>query len=217
MTSTAATRIESLVLSGPSGRLEAFLKRPAAPHPSGAAAIVCHPHPLFGGSMHNKVVHAASESLVQIGLPVLRFNFRGVGRSAGRHDGGAGEQDDARAALDQLAAFFPGAPLVVAGYSFGAFVGLKAGCPDPRVTGLIGIAAPCGLYNFGFLSECRKPIALIQGEADPIAPLGLVLTLASMLPQEARVVPIAGANHGFADHLEEVAARVAQVIGWWYG
>jgi alpha/beta superfamily hydrolase len=95
-------------------------------------------------------------------------------------------------------------------------VGLRVGCPDPRVAALIGLAAPVGLYNFGFLRHCRKPLSLIQGESDPLAPLGLVLTLAAMLPAGPRVVPIAGANHGFDDRLDEVGARVAEAIGWWY-
>lgn len=217
LTDRAGTRAETFFLPGPAGRLECFLKRPAAARPGGAAAVVCHPHPLFGGTMHNKVVHAASEALVRLGLPVLRFNFRGAGRSSGPHDGGRGEQDDLRTVLDEAAGRFPRAPLLVAGYSFGAFVGLGVGCLDPRVAALIGIGAPIGLYNFGFLRDCRKPLFLIQGESDPLAPLGLVLTLASMLPAGARVLPIAGANHGFDDRLEEVAARVSEAIGWWYG
>lgn len=216
LTDRAGARVETYFLPGPAGRLECFLKRPADAHASGPAAVVCHPHPLFGGTMHNKVVHAASEALVRLGLPVLRFNFRGAGRSAGAHDGGRGEQDDLRAVLDDLAARYPGAPLLVGGYSFGAFVGLGVGCLDPRVMALLGIGAPVGLYNFGFLRECRKPLFLIQGESDPLAPLGLVLTLAAMLPDGARVLPIAGANHGFDDHLDEVAGRVTEAIGWWY-
>ncbi|HZM70446.1 MAG TPA: alpha/beta fold hydrolase [Candidatus Cryosericum sp.] len=216
LTDVPGPRVETYFLPGPAGRLECFLKRPAQGHPSGAAAVVCHPHPLFGGTMHNKVVHAASEALVRLGLPALRFNFRGAGRSAGRHDGGRGEQEDLLAVLDEAGRRFPGAPLVIAGYSFGAFVGLLVGRDDDRVPALIGLGAPVGLYNFGFLRDCEKPVFLIQGESDPLAPLGLVLTLAAMLPHGARVLPIAGANHGFDDHLEEVGQRVAQAIGWWY-
>ena len=216
MAETSGPRVETYFLPGPAGRLEGFLKRPAERHPSGAAAVVCHPHPLFGGTMHNKVVHASSEALARLGLPVLRFNFRGAGRSQGRHEGGRGEQEDLRAILDEAGQRFPGAALIVAGYSFGAYVGLGVGCLDERVAALIGIAAPIGLYNFGFLQACRKPLFLIQGEADPLAPLGLVMTLAAMLPAGARVLPVAGANHGFDDHLDGVAARVSEAIGWWY-
>lgn len=219
-------RIESLYIAGPAGRLEAVLKHPPAPPSapgdgdSGAdrpgAAVVCHPHPLFGGTMHNKVVHAAAEALARRGLPTLRFNFRGVGRSAGRHDHGRGEQDDLRAALDLLEARFPDRPILVAGYSFGAFVGLAVGCADRRVTALIGIAVPAGIYPFGFLRDCDKPLVLIQGEADRLAPLPLVLGLAAALPSGARVVPIPGADHAFHGRLDLVGQRVeeaAEAIG----
>jgi alpha/beta superfamily hydrolase len=205
-------RIENFCIHGPAGRLECFLKRPTAPRDGGPAAVVCHPHPQFGGTMHNKVVHAAAEALVRLGLPTLRFNFRGVGRSGGDHDGRVGEQDDMRAVLDHLATLYPDAPLLVAGYSFGAFVGLQVGCRDSRVEALIGIAAPMGLYNFGFLQDCSKPLTFIHGEADPVAPLGLVLTLAAALPGGAGVLPIKGAAHGFRDHLDELAGCVATAV-----
>lgn len=205
------TRIESFFLPGPAGRLECFLKHPAGADPR-AAVVVCHPHPVFGGTMHNKVVHAVAEALVAAGLPVLRFNFRGAGGSAGRHDGGRGESDDLRAALDEAARRFPSLPLVVAGYSFGAFVGLGVGCYDGRVAALIGLAAPVGLYNFAFLRDCEKPLTLIQGESDPLAPLGLVLMLGASLPRGARVVPIEGADHGFNGRLDVVSARVAEAL-----
>ncbi len=204
-------RIETFMLPGPAGRLECFLKIPAGMLARGAA-VVCHPHPLFGGTMHNKVVHAAAEALHGVGLPALRFNFRGAGGSGGRHDGGRGESDDLRAVLDEAGRRFPGAPILVAGYSFGAYVGLGVGCFDERVAALIGIAAPAGLFDFGFLRECAKPLTLIHGEVDPLAPLGLILTLAAALPQGARVVPIAGAAHDFAGRLDVLATRVAEAV-----
>jgi alpha/beta superfamily hydrolase len=205
-------RIENFCIPGPTGRIECLLKRPAGPVEGGAAAVVCHPHPLFGGTMHNKVVHAAAEALVQLGIPVVRFNFRGVGRSGGKHDAGIGERDDLRAVLDHLASLYPEVPLVVVGYSFGAFVGLQIGCADRRVEALIGIAAPMGLYNFGFLRECFKLLTFIHGEADPFAPIGLVLTFAAALPSGAAVLPIKGAAHGFQDQLPELAASVARAL-----
>lgn len=206
-----APRIETFMLPGPAGRLECLLKTPAGDAARGAA-VVCHPHPLFGGTLHNKVVHAAAEALVGLGLPALRFNFRGAGRSAGTHDAGRGESDDLRAVLDEATRRFPGAPLLVAGYSFGAYVGLGVGCFDPRVAALIGIAAPAGIFDFGFLRECTKPLTLIHGEADPLAPLGLILTLAAALPQGARVVPVPEAAHNFAGQLDILAARVAEAV-----
>ena len=123
------TRIESFFLQGPAGRLECMLKLPAPGAEGSGAAVICHPHPLFGGTLHNKVVHAAAEALVAAGLPTLRFNFRGVGGSGGAHDNGRGEQGDLQAVLDHVEARFPGRPLVLAGYSFGAYVALRVGCP----------------------------------------------------------------------------------------
>ncbi len=205
-------RIENFCIPGPAGRIECLLKRPIDPPDGGPAAIVCHPHPQFGGTMHNKVVHAAAEALARLDIPTLRFNFRGVGLSGGRHDGGIGEQDDMRAVLDHLATLYPGAPLVVAGYSFGAFVGLQVGCPDSKVEALIGIATPMGLYNFGFLQNCGKPLTFIHGDSDPFAPLGLVLTLAAALPGGAGVLPIKGAAHGFRDHLDDLARCVTAAL-----
>src|SRR5262249_49859075 len=128
----------SIFLPGKAGKLEAQLWTSANDKPT-MTAMVCHPHPLFSGTMHNKVVFQAAKSLQSEGLPVLRFNFRGVGLSEGVHDNGQGETDDVRAGIDYLAAEFPSAPIVLAGFSFGAWVGLRVGCEDVRVTRLIGL------------------------------------------------------------------------------
>lgn len=207
--------IESFLLPGPAGPIECLLRHPPD-GPSGStptcAAVVCHPHPLFGGTMHNKVVHAAAVVLSTLGLPVLRFNFRGVGLSGGRHDAGHGEQDDMRVVLDELSVRYPGMPLVVAGYSFGAYVGLKAGCGDSRVTTLIGIGVPVALYDFSFLRECDKRLTLICADHDRFGPLALVMAFAATLPGGARVLPVADAEHGFEGKLAEVAGHVASSI-----
>jgi uncharacterized protein len=203
--------IETLFLDGPAGRIECLLKLPGGGAPA-AAALVCHPHPLFGGSMHNKVVHAASLALAGEGLAVLRFNFRGVGLSAGEHDMGRGETDDARLVIDHLATRFPDLPLVVAGYSFGSFVGLRAGCRHPRATALIGLGIPVTLYDFSFLARCGAPLAIVQGERDQFGPLPLVMALAASLPGGGRVLPVPGAAHNFEGNLEEVAARVIDAL-----
>ncbi|HME12311.1 MAG TPA: alpha/beta fold hydrolase, partial [Candidatus Acidoferrum sp.] len=145
---TAAHDSRHFFLHGPVGRLEAILWTPAAteassgaepPSAPGWAAVVCHPHPLFGGTLHNKVVYQAAKSLGALGLPVLRFNFRGAGLSEGSHDRGLGEIEDVRAALDFLAAEFPHAKILLAGFSFGSWVGLGAACEDSRVARLIGL------------------------------------------------------------------------------
>jgi len=128
----------SLFLAGPAGRLEALLWTSSVSDPK-FVALVCHPHPLYGGTMHNKVVFQTAKALHQRGAAVLRFNFRGVEQSEGVHDYGKGEQDDVRSAIDYLAVEFPGRPILVAGFSFGSSVGLRAGCGDPRVMQLIGV------------------------------------------------------------------------------
>jgi alpha/beta superfamily hydrolase len=207
-------RIETFFLRGPAGRLECMLKLPKAgeAEEAPAAAIVCHPHPMFGGTLHNKVVHVAAEAIVRKGLPVLRFNFRGAGGSGGRHDGGDGEREDLRIALDHLASRYRGRPLLVTGYSFGAFVGLSVGCSDRRVAALIGIGLPVGLYDFRFLHDCAKPLSLIQGDQDPFGPIALVLTIAAALAVGCRVVSVPGAGHAFTGHLDSLAGRVADSI-----
>jgi hypothetical protein len=209
-------RIETFFIEGPAGRIECLLKHPVAADGGAAraraAAVICHPHPLFGGTMHNKVVHAAAEAMVGAGLPVLRFNFRGVGGSGGRHDGGRGEQDDLRFLLDHLEGRLPGLPLLLAGYSFGAWVALRVGCGDPRAAALIGIGVPLTMLDFAFLRDCRKPLAIVQGEVDPFAPAGLMLTFAALLPGGARVSVIKEAAHNFAGRLDALAARVGEAV-----
>lgn len=205
------SRIESFFVHGPAGRIECLLKRPAV-DAAPSAAVVCHPHPLFGGTMHNKVVHAAAEAIVGAGIPVLRFNFRGVGGSGGAHDGGRGEQDDLRTVLDHLADLYPGRPLLLAGYSFGSFVALAVGCRDPRARALIGIGLPVNLARFDFLRECRKPLTIVQGEEDVYGPLPLVMAVAALVPGGARVAAVPGAAHNFASRLDELARRVAEGI-----
>jgi len=201
-------RIENFLLQGEAGRLEAFLKIPSGDPEPAAAAVVCHPHPLFGGTMHNKVVHAAGEAIVRAGLPVLRFNFRGVGMSAGSHDGGSGEVADVLVALRFLEERYPGLPLLQAGYSFGASVGLRAGCAAPSVHALIAIGMPLVMDNAMFLTRCAKPLSIIQGENDVFGPLPMVLALAAAVPSGARVLPVAGAAHNFAGRLDELARHV---------
>ncbi len=135
----------TLLLPGPAGRLEALLWSPPDRDDGSQpplAAVVCHPHPLFGGTMHNKVVYQAAKTLHGFHLPVLRFNFRGVGLSEGTHDKGHGERDDVSAALNFLATEYPQVPLLLAGFSFGSWVGLRVGCGDARVTALIGLGLP---------------------------------------------------------------------------
>jgi uncharacterized protein len=206
-------------LPGPAGRIEALLW--AVPEQEDGArpplaAVVCHPHPLFGGTMHNKVVYQTAKTLHRFGLPVLRFNFRGAGLSEGKHDEGRGEQDDVSAALDFLAGEYPGATLLLAGFSFGSWVGLRAGCEDSRVTDLIGLGLPvANLANreFSYLDTCDKPKLLVSGEFDAYGPPEKLKALVERFPprvkQQTNVAIISGADHFFAGHLSELDPTIA--------
>src|SRR3989441_9529511 len=151
MTTTHDSR--SFFIEKPGGRLEAILWKPSSIKRPPLAAVVGHPHPLFGGTMHNKVVYQVAKSLDALGIPVLRFNFRGAGLSEGEHDRGRGEQGDVRAALDFLSGEFSSVPLMVAGFSFGCVAGLRAGCEDARVSQLIGLGLPVNSTDVSFLSR----------------------------------------------------------------
>src|SRR5687767_9939134 len=146
------------------GQLEAILKEPR--QEPRAAALVLHPHPLGGGTMHNKVVFRAAAALNDAGLITLRINFRGVGQSSGLHDEGRGEVEDVRAGLKYLATNYAGLPITLCGFSFGARVGLEVGISDPLVVNLISIGTPLNKYDFSFLRSCRKPILFVHGEHD---------------------------------------------------
>ena len=195
-------------LEGPAGRLEAILWTPAAASRPPLASVVCHPHPLFGGTMHNKVVYQAAKTLDELGIPVLRFNFRGAGLSAGAHDRGLGEQGDVRAALDFLRAEFPGVPLVLAGFSFGAWVGLRVGCEDPRVSHLIGLGIPVNSTDFSFLRRCNKPKLFVHGSNDEHGAIETVKTLVASVPGENHLVVVEGADHFFAGKLQQLDAAM---------
>jgi hypothetical protein len=197
----------TLFLDGPAGRLEALLWTP--PQDAGAlAALVCHPHPLFGGTMHNKVVYQAAKTLHRLHLPVLRFNFRGAGLSQGQHDEGRGERDDVRAALDFLAREYAGRPLLLAGFSFGASVGLRAGCADQRVVALVGLGLPVNNTGMDFLRNCAKPKLFLQGGQDEFGSRANIESLVATLPEPKRLVVVEGADHFFTGKLNEVDAAL---------
>jgi alpha/beta superfamily hydrolase len=197
----------SLFLAGPAGRLEAMLWTAREAHPP-RAALICHPHPLYGGTLHNKVVFQAAKSLHRLGLPVLRFNFRGAGASAGTHDGGRGEAEDVRAALGHLAAEFPGAKLVLAGFSFGAWVGLRVACEEGRVTKLIGLGLPVNNADVSYLRDCRKPKLFIHGSEDEHGAIEKVAALFEELPEPKRLEVVEGADHFFTGKLSAVDAAI---------
>ncbi len=199
-------------LRSPAGKIEALLNagRPDAPY----AALVCHPHPLGGGTMHNKVVYHTAKAFHSIGLPVLRFNFRGTGLSEGLHDHGRGEQDDVRAALDWLYNEFR-RPILFAGFSFGAFVGLRVCCGDPRVPGLIGLGLPVHAegrdYHYDFLSFCIQPKLFLSGTRDQYGPREKIESVVAHAAQPSEIVWIPEADHFFAGKLDSV--RLA-ILAW---
>lgn len=195
---------------GPAGRIEAILKEPGAPVTR--AAIVCHPHPLFGGTMHNKVVYRIARAFQDAGFAVLRFNFRGTGLSQGEHDDGRGEQDDLRAAIKFIEQKFSGAEIWLAGFSFGAKVVLSAACDDSRVRAIIAAGAPVSKYDFSHVVECDLPKLFIQGALDEFgSPLDLEKIFARLSePKEMRI--IAGADHFFEGHLPELSQTLSSFI-----
>ncbi len=197
-----------LSLDGPAGPLEALYQFTDGVEPP-AAAVVCHPHPLYGGTMHNTVVYRIARALRQAELAVLRFNFRGVGRSAGTFDEGRGEADDARAALAWLAARLPGRPLWMAGFSFGARVGLAVGCADPRVVRLAAAGLPVKMERFDFLAGCGgRPLLVVQGEHDQHGPVDAVRRVLAAYPGPARLEVVPGTDHFFAGQLDRLEALV---------
>jgi alpha/beta superfamily hydrolase len=186
-------------IQGPAGRLEVLLEQPVlAPGAAPRAAVVfAHPHPQHGGTMHTKVVFRIAAALVDLGIPTLRFNFRGVGRSTGTYDNGRGERDDVLAALDWLAGRYPGAPICLGGFSFGSWVGLPVGCEDARVRQLIGVGVPVRLLGVGALEECDKPKLIVQGAYDEYGPLDAIRPWFERLPPPKQLDIIPGADHFF--------------------
>jgi uncharacterized protein len=206
--------IRSLSIDGPTGRLEALLNAG-----SGAAthsALVCHPHPLYGGTLHNKVVFHTMKALNAFGYPVLRFNFRGAGLSQGEHDNGVGEVEDVKTCLDWLAHEFH-LPIVLAGFSFGAAVGLNAGCSDVRVNATIGLGLPLVAgeersHSFDFLSGCEKPKLFVSGARDTFSPQTRLRELVNGLPEPKKLVLIEGADHFFEGRLRELRETIESWI-----
>jgi len=208
----------NLFIPAAHGQLEAILKEPRQGSPKGVA-LVLHPHPLGGGTMHNKVVFRAAAALNDAGLIALRFNFRGVGQSTGVHDDGRGEQDDVRAGLDYLSQQYPGQRITLCGFSFGARVGLEVGIHDPRVGYLIGIGTPLDKYDFSFLAECRKPLLLVHGERDEYGDVERLRKLAAELEKNTtvRLVVVPGAGHFFDDGLDQLKHAITDWALGHYG
>jgi uncharacterized protein len=193
------------------GRLEAILKEPRK-QPFRGVALVLHPHPLFGGTMHNKVVFRAAAALNDAGLITLRINFRCVGQSTGTHDEGYGEREDVRAGLDYLSENYPDQEITLCGFSFGARVGLEVGIDDDRVKRLISIGTPVDKYDFDFLVGCRKPILFVHGEHDEYGNVDRLRELIARIKAPAELKVIKGAGHFFDDQLDELKRAITEWV-----
>jgi uncharacterized protein len=200
-------------IGGPAGPLEALLDLPAG-EPR-AAAVFGHPHPLHGGTMHTKVVYQSSKALARIGVAVLRFNFRGVGRSAGTHDGGPGEMDDYRAALEFMTGRFAGKPLWAAGFSFGSWIAWNVGLDDSRVPLLLGIGLPVDRFDFGPVRSSPKAKFVIHGERDELISIREIRRFYAELAEPKELVVIEDANHLFDGKTSEVGEAVEDLLEGW--
>jgi uncharacterized protein len=203
--SNTSNRLHTLAIPGPSGNLEALLFEG---HPEAHyAALVCHPHPKGGGTMHNKVVYRAAKTMQSFGLPTLRFNFRGTGLSEGEHDEGRGEREDVRAAIDWLTGRY-NLPVLLVGFSFGAYVSLRACCGDTRVPGLVALGLPVEAegrgYSYGFLSSCTLPKLFLSGGHDQYGPRAELERIVAFAAEPASLVIVPEADHFFAGKLEQM-------------
>ena len=197
-------------IAGPAGPLEVLIDAPSgAPR---AAVVFAHPLPTQGGTMHTKVVFQGAKALARIGCAVLRFNCRGVGRSAGQWDEGRGEKDDYRAALDFMASRYPGTGVWAAGFSFGSYIAMTVGAEDDRVCALIGIAPPVDRYDYESVKRSTKPKFIIHGEADELIPLRAVREFYAHLPEPKEFVEIDRANHLFDGQASEVGDALEDLL-----
>ena len=213
-------------IAGPAGRIEALMDDPAAScttgkpttaggevRPPRAVVVLAHPHPVHGGTMHSKVVFQAAKAFCRLGCAVLRFNFRGAGTSEGAFAGGAGEQDDYRVALDFAAARFPGVDIWAVGASFGSWVAMTVGAEDPRVTLLVGLATPAGMYDYSAVATSEKPKIFVHGEHDQVAPARAVWDLYAKAAEPKEIVVIDAADHLFDGRLAEMADALEGLVG----
>jgi alpha/beta superfamily hydrolase len=222
-----------LEFKGPSGRLEALLDDPASgchggtirhadggtpstdpppPDPPRVAVVLAHPLPTGGGTMHNKVVYQVAKSLCRTRAAVLRFNFRGVGASQGTFDEGPGEMADFRAAIDVVATRYPGVEIWAAGFSFGSWIAMTVGATDDRVSTLIGIAPPVGLYDFSAVANSLKPKFFIHGNRDELCPYRETTRFYAQVPDPKELVVIDGADHLFDGKTSELGEAVEDLL-----
>lgn len=197
-----------LFIPGPAGRLEAVLWLPADKSAPRAAAVMCHPHPLFAGTMNNNVVFRAARGLQNAGLAVLRFNFRGVLKSEGVHDGHGGEGDDLGVALDWMSERFPGLELWAGGFSFGARTAAERATRDARITKVVFVAMPVRKFDCAFLREVRQPGYVLMAGNDEYGTLAELKQQFPDAPRTLELDEVPGVGHFFENHTQEVTARI---------
>jgi len=196
-----ARRIESLFVEGPAGRLEALIEGPEEGEPS-EAAIVCHPHPQFGGTMHNKVVYRVARGLRKSGCVVLRFNYRGVNLSEGEYADGIGETEDARAALQELRRRYPQLPFLGAGFSFGSRVALRLAATEPIIRRVIAVGFPTRIPERDFVYQVKVPKLFIQSTHDEFGPAGDLQAFYDTVPEPKHLDWVEASDHFFKDALD---------------
>lgn len=195
------------------GHLEGILKPEEENSQPRFAGLICHPHPLYGGNMHNKVVFKAAQTLQQgFNIPTLRFNFRGVGHSSGSYDEGRGEMDDVYYALEFLSRRYPGVPVILGGFSFGSWIALRVGVRDDRAQALIGLGVPAKWFGDDTLQDCHKPKLFVHGAEDNTAPYDLAKTWFEKVPAPKSMISVEKADHFFQGHLEELQAIIFNFV-----
>ncbi|MFL6451937.1 MAG: alpha/beta hydrolase [Bryobacteraceae bacterium] len=203
-------RIESLLLPGPAGRLEALLEEPESEEPF-KAALVCHPHPKGGGTMHNKVVYRIARGLRRTGCVVLRFNYRGVNLSEGIYDAGHGETEDARFALARLRSRYPALPLVLAGFSFGSRIALRLASEEDTVERVIAVGFPTTIPEHSYVDRVKIPKYFVQSTHDAFGPREQFSAFYDALPEPKHLDWIPAADHFFKDALDEFETAIERI------
>jgi len=204
-------RIQSFFLAGPAGRLEALLEEPEGAAPKGTA-LVCHPHPRHGGTMHNKVVYRIARGLRRAGLAVLRFNYRGVPLSEGSYANGEGEKEDARTALDYLRGRYPELPYTLAGFSFGSRIVLQLACAQAGARSVIAVGFPTVYKDRAYLDGCTVPRIFLQSTRDEFGPVEELTALTETLPEPKRVIFVEAQDHFFAGALDKLEEIITQLV-----
>ncbi len=197
-------------IAGPAGRLEAVLERPASGVAAGSA-VICHPHPVHGGTMHNKVVHTLARAFQRLGCTTLRFNFRGTEASEGSYDEGRGELDDALAAIDWLRATEPGPPPWIAGFSFGAAIAIRAAMQRPA-SGLVSVAPAARRFAAGLSGQPDCPWLVVQGDVDELVDVEETIAFVNELEPGPELLVLEGVEHFFHGRLVELREAVTDFV-----